>query len=159
MIQPPYYTKSRHNHKLIFHGDYAERLTAWREFRIMLESDPNALQQIITLYKDCPLTHTKTNFFDRNTWPQAWNLIEKNDYNTVDRLLGMWYTLRLTDKYVQTKIDLLQCVEKNKISMDNTVSYHTLAVDNQYIVLENSAVLSQKEFDKQFFSQYTYFNL
>ena len=49
MIQPPYYTKSRHNHKLIFHGEYAERLTAWREFRIMLESDPNALQQIITL--------------------------------------------------------------------------------------------------------------
>ena len=77
----------------------------------------------------------------------------------MDRLLGMWYTLRLTDKYVQTKIDLLQCAEKNKISMDNTVSYHTLAVDNQYIVLENSAVLSQKEFDKQFFSQYTYFNL
>ena len=77
----------------------------------------------------------------------------------MDRLLGMWYTLRLTDKYVQTKIDLLQCVEKNKISMDNTVSYHTLAVDNQYIVLENSAVLSQKEFDNHFISQYTYFNL
>ena len=63
MIQPPYYTKSRHNHKLIFHGDYAERLTAWREFRIMLESDHDALKQIIILYKDCPLTHTKTNFF------------------------------------------------------------------------------------------------
>ena len=160
MIKPPYFSKSRHNHKpLIFHGDYTERLTAWSQFRDRLETDDTALQLTLQLYQQCPLTHTKTNFFDKGTWPQAWNLIEKNDYNTVDRLLGMWYTLRLTDKYVQTKIDLLQCVEKNKISMDNTVSYHTLAVDNQYIVLENSAVLSQKEFDKQFFSQYTYFNL
>lgn len=160
MIKPPYNTNSKHNHKsLIFFGDYTQRLTAWREFRDALECHSHALQHILILYKNCPLTHTKTNFFDRSTWSQPWNLIVKNEYNTVDRLLGMWYTLRLTNKYVQNHIDLLQCVEKNQISMKNSHHYHTLAVDNQYLVLEHSTIYSKKEFDKKFFSQYTYFNL
>ena len=83
ILMPNYCSKSRHNHKpLIFHGDYTQRLTAWREFRDRLETDDTALQLTLQLYQQCPLTHTKTNFFDRSTWPQAWNLIEKNDYNT-----------------------------------------------------------------------------
>jgi hypothetical protein len=144
---------------LIFHGDYTERLTAWREFREGLEIEPLALQLTLQLYQQCPLTHTKTNFFDRSTWPQAWNLIEKNDYNTVDRLLGVWYTLRLTDRFVRDKIDLIQCVDKNSNQLEKTNTYHALAVDHQYLVLENSAILYQKEFDNLFISQYTYFNL
>ena len=144
---------------MIFHGDYTERLTAWREFREGLEIEPLALQLTLQLYQQCPLTHTKTNFFDRSTWPQAWNLIEKNDYNTVDRLLGVWYTLRLTDRFVRDKIDLIQCVDKNSNQLEKTNTYHALAVDHQYLVLENSAILYQKEFDNLFISQYTYFNL
>ena len=160
MIKPPYFSKSRHNHKpLIFHGDYTERLTAWREFRDRLETDDAALQLTLQLYQQCPLTHTKTNFFDRSTWPQAWNLIEKNDYNTVDRLLGVWYTLRLTDRFVHDEIDLIQCVYKNSNQLEKTNPYHALAVNHQYLVLENSAILHQKEFDNHFISQYTYFNL
>ena len=160
MMPQPFFSKSRHNHKtLIFHGDYTERLTAWREFRERLEIEPSALQLTLQLYQQCPLTHTKTNFFDRATWPQAWNLIEKNDYNTVDRLLGVWYTLRLTDRFVRDKIDLIQCVDKNSNQSEKTNTYHALAVDHQYLVLENSAILYQKEFDNLFISQYTYFNL
>lgn len=160
MMPQPFFSKSRHNHKpLIFHGDYTERLTAWREFREGLEIEPTALQLTLQLYQQCPLTHTKTNFFDRSTWPQAWNLIEKNDYNTVDRLLGVWYTLRLTDRFVRDKIDLIQCVDKNSNQLEKINPYHALAVDHQYLVLENSAILHQKEFDNLFISQYTYFNL
>ncbi len=160
MIKPPYFTKSRHNHKpLIFHGDYTQRLTAWREFRDTLESHPEALHSTLQLYQLCPLTHTKTNFFDRSTWPQAWNLIEKNDYNTVDRLLGMWHTLKLTDRFVRDQIDLIQYVEKNSNDKEKTNISHTLAVDQHYLVLENNAIYTKKEFDKLFISQYTYFNL
>ena len=160
MIKPPYFSKSRHNHKpLIFHGDYTERLTAWREFRNGLETEPTALQLTLQLYQQCPLTHTKTHFFDRSTCPQAWNIIEKNDYNTVDRLLGMWYTLRLTDRFVKGNIDLIQCVDKNSNQLEKPNPCHALAVDHQYLVLENSAILLKKEFDNQFVSQYTYFNL
>ena len=160
MIKPPYFFKSRRNHKpLIFHGDYTQRLTAWREFREELETQPEALQLTLQLYQQCPLTHTKTNFFDKSTWPQAWNLIEKNDYNTVDRLLGVWYTLRLTERFVCDKIDLIQCVDKNSNHAEKLHPYHALATNHQYLVLENSAILHQKEFDNQFISQYTYFNL
>lgn len=160
MIKPPYFSKSRHNHKpLIFHGDYTQRLTAWRKFRDRLETEPTALRLTLQLYQQCPLTHTQTNFFDRSTWPMAWNLIEKNDYNTVDRLLGMWYTLRLTDQFVRSNINLIQCVDKNSNAVEKTNTCHALAVDHQYLVLENSAILHQKEFDNQFISQYSYISL
>lgn len=83
----------------------------------------------------------------------------KNDYNSVDRLLGMWYTLRLTDRFARSNIDLSQCVEKNPNHTDKKQFSVVLAVDNQYCDVENFAILSQKEFDNQFISQYTYFNL
>jgi hypothetical protein len=160
MTLEPFFFKSRSNPKpQIFFGDYTERLICWRQFRDYLEKSTQPLQDITQLYRLCPLTHTKTNFFDRVTWPQAWNLIEKNDYNTVDRLLGVWYTLRLTDRFVRDKIDLIQCVDKNSNQLEKTNTYHALAVDHQYLVLENSAILYQKEFDNLFISQYTYFNL
>jgi len=34
-----------------------------------------------------------------------------------------------------------------------------LTLDDQYCVVENSAILLKKEFDNQYISQYTYFNL
>ena len=86
-------------------------------------------------------------------------MIEKNDYNSVDRLLGMWYTLRLTDRFARSNIDLLLCVEKNSNHTDKKHTTVVLAVDNQYCDVENSAILSKKEFDNQYISQYTYFNL
>jgi hypothetical protein len=86
-------------------------------------------------------------------------LIEKKDYNTVDRLLGMWYTLRLTDRFARSNIDLLQCMEKNPNPVDKKHFSLALTLDDQYCVVENSAILLKKEFDNQYISQYTYFNL
>lgn len=160
MMPQPFSSKLNLNHKpKIFFGDYTERLIFWRQFRDHLENSTTPLMDVTQLYKLCPLTHTKTNFFDRSTWPMAWNLIEKNDYNSVDRLLGMWYTLRLTDRFARSNIDLSQCVEKNPNHTDKKQFSVVLAVDNQYCDVENFAILSQKEFDNQFISQYTYFNL
>jgi hypothetical protein len=160
MTLQQYFSKLERNPKPeIFFGDYTERLIFWRQFRDHLENSSNPIKDVLQLYKLCPLTYTKTNFFDRSTWPQAWNLIEKNDYNSVDRLLGMWYTLRLTDKFVRSNIDLLLCVEKNSNHADKKHTTVVLAVDNQYCDVENSAILSKKEFDNQYISQYTYFNL
>jgi len=160
MTLEPFFFKSRSNPKpQIFFGDYTERLICWRQFRDYLEKSTQPLQDITQLYRLCPLTHTKTNFFDRVTWPQAWNLIEKNDYNNVDRLLGMWYTLRLTDRFARSNIDLLQCMEKNLNPVDKKHFSLALALGDQYCVVENSAILLKKEFDNQFVSQYTYFNL
>ena len=160
MMPQPFFSKLNPNHKPeIFFGDYTQRLIFWRQFRDHLENSSNPIKDILHLYKSCPLTYTKTNFFDKSTWPQAWNLIEKNDYNSVDRLLGMWYTLRLTDRFARSNIDLLLCVEKNSNHADKKHTTVVLAVDNQYCDVENSAILSKKEFDNQYISQYTYFNL
>jgi hypothetical protein len=71
----------------------------------------------------------------------------------------MWYTLRLTDRFARSNIDLLQCVEKNPNHTDKKQSSVVLAVDNQYCDVENFAILLEKEFDNQYISQYTYFNL
>jgi predicted Ser/Thr protein kinase len=71
----------------------------------------------------------------------------------------MWYTLRLTDRFARSNIDLLQCMEKNPNPVDKKHFSLALALDDQYLVVENSAILLKKEFDNQFVSQYTYFNL
>jgi hypothetical protein len=71
----------------------------------------------------------------------------------------MWYTLRLTDRFVRGNIDLIQCVDKNSNQLEKPNPCHALAVDHQYLVMENSAILLKKEFDNHFISQYTYFNL
>jgi len=160
MIKPPYFSKSRLNHKLdIFHGDYNQRLIFWQHFRTQLESQSDALNQITQLYSHCPLTHTKTNFFDRSTWPEAWHLIEKNDYNEVDRLLGMWYSCRLTDKFIHSEINLMQCVLSNSEIVDKKQNVFVLAVDQLHCVVAEHTVLSKKEFDNRYVSQYTYFNI
>jgi hypothetical protein len=50
-------------------------------------------------------------------------------------------------------------MEKNSNPVDKKHFSLALALDDQYLVVENSAILLKKEFDNQFVSQYTYFNL
>jgi len=150
MTQPPYSSRSRSNHKpLLFHGDYYQRLHYWRHLRDQLQVSVQPLQDLMHIYKQCPLTYTKTNFFDRNSWIQPWLQIQKNEYNEVDRLIHMWHTLKLTENFSEKSFELIQCEQNSK-------TFYIMCVENQFCVVENSTIYTKKEFDKNYISTYNH---
>ena len=81
----------------MFEKQYEERMTLWREFRSSLEGSPDPIQEAIDFYSHAPPCRLATDPFDRQTWPNPWELLEENTYCAFVKILAICYTLQLTD--------------------------------------------------------------
>lgn len=77
---------------------YEDRLAAWRDFRITLEASNDPIQEAINYYSKIPLVKFQCDPYDRTTWPSPWETIQENTYCEFVKILGMCYTLQLTDR-------------------------------------------------------------
>ena len=84
---------------MIFKKPPQERLKAWHNFRQELETVPDPLGAVASLYSQAPRVRIYSDPYDRNTWPTPWQLIEENEYCPINRLLGIAYSLQLTDRF------------------------------------------------------------
>ena len=78
---------------------FEDRLTAWKSFRETLEVSPDPFQDVIDFYNKAPRTNIHADPYDRSTWPTPWELLEENQYCEFARVLGMCYSLQLTERF------------------------------------------------------------
>jgi len=85
---------------------FEQRLSRWTERRqkIALSEDP--IQATIDCYSQAPEVSIHTDPYDRNTWPTPWELIQENQYCDFCRLLGICYTLQLTDCFSDEQFEI-----------------------------------------------------
>lgn len=75
-----------------------ERLTAWKEFRTTLELSPTPLEDVAILWSKAPFVSPRLSL-DPKTWPDPWKLIIDGEFDSLGLVLGMLYTLQLTDRF------------------------------------------------------------
>tara|TARA_B110000240_G_scaffold182086_1_gene214592 strand:- start:791 stop:1216 length:426 start_codon:yes stop_codon:yes gene_type:complete len=130
---------------------YEVRLAEWSNFRKSLEASNDPIQNVIDYYKKFPVVSIHTDPYDMTSWPDPWELIYENEYCEYCILLGMCYTLQLTDRFSTSDFEI-------HITLDeiNSEHYYLLYVEDRVLGYEKNKHVSQSEINNKFISQCVY---
>lgn len=111
----------------MFDKKYEDRLQLWSNFRSQLETSENPIQDVIDLYNRAPLVSIMVDPYDKDSWINPWELIYENVYCSFAIILGMFYTLKLTERFSNSHFEIHICTDIKKsevkylLYIDNTV--------------------------------------
>ena len=112
----------------MFDKTYEDRLKAWRDFRQTLESVEDPIQTTIDHYKQAPRVSMHTDPWTPSMWPSPWELVEENRYCDFCNLLGICYSLQLTDKFSREDFEIHIGID------DKNSNTHYLLYVNEFII-------------------------
>ena len=104
---------------------YEVRLAEWSSFRQSLEISNDPIQDVIDYYKQVPVVSIHTDPYDMSSWPDPWELVYENEYCEYCILLGMCYTLQLTDRFSESNFEIHITLDEKE-----SVIRYLLFVDN-----------------------------
>jgi hypothetical protein len=115
-----------------------ERIAAWKEFRHTLDIVSDPIQETVNLWCRAPFVNDFLDINRPETWPGPWELVLDNKYDSLGLALGQLYTLLLTERFSQAKLDILAVT-----SSDNLSETFVVLVDDTYLLnLEYKTVKS-----------------
>ena len=85
---------------------FEDRLFFWSEFRDRVKNENDPIRATISLYSQAPWVSIHTDPYDRSTWPNPWELIQENQYCDFCKLLGICYTLQLSDCFSDEEFEI-----------------------------------------------------
>jgi hypothetical protein len=135
----------------MFFENFKKRLTVWKEFREKLETVDNPIHQLIGFWNKAPIKSLTCDPFDETTWLDPWQLIESNDYCEFSKLLAMYYTLALTERFKKSNFKLSIVQDKQQQQL-----YYVLLVDNIVIGYDYSNPVNFENLPKSLVWQSSY---
>lgn len=129
----------------MFHKSPDERLAEWAEFRKKLDKLDNPLTAVAEFWSTAPLVihNHKVDPYNPRSWPTPWELIVDNKYDDFTLALMMAYTLKLTKKYSNDKIEVRTMVDPLKTKLYNLVYVNDVDVLNH----QRAAVVEVQHID------------
>jgi len=102
------------------------RFASWLQLRENLETSENPLKEVTEYFLKLPRVKIYTDPYDSATWPTPWELIDENEYCEFNIILGICYTLQLTERFKNTQ-------PKINVAIDNVnkTVYYLLFVDDK----------------------------
>ena len=118
----------------MFNQTVDTRLTEWIEHRKDLDQDPDPLQKVWDFWQSAPFIPHNRNIdpYHQKSWPTPWEIIETNIYDDFTKALMIGWTLKLTKKFKDSKIELRTMVDSNR-----TRQYNVICVDNTWAINYN----------------------
>jgi hypothetical protein len=90
---------------------FEDRLRLWNGFRTTLESAPDPIQAVIDHYQSIPTAPRQVDPWDRTTWPDPLQLINENQYCEFCKILGITYSLQLTERFKSQTFRIHTCTD------------------------------------------------
>lgn len=109
----------------MFGKNYDQRLLAWSDFRNKLETSNDPIQDAIDFYNAAPTVSIHTDPWDKSTWPSPWELIQENQYCEFCRVLGLCYSLQLTERFSGDQFEIHIVIDSK-----NSATHYLLHVGN-----------------------------
>ena len=123
----------------MFCKKYEDRLLAWSEFRQNLETSNTPIQDVIDLYNTAPTVSIHTDPWDNSMWPTPWELVKENQYCEFCTVLGMCYSLQLTERFSQDQFEIHIVIDRK-----NSSTHYLLYVGKTLIEHPNGAPANAK---------------
>lgn len=118
----------------MFEQSVDQRLSSWIDFRKSLNDSTDPLQEVWDLWHQSPFIPYNKNidpYYQRN-WPSPWEIIAENKYDDFTRALMIAWTLKLTNKFAESKIEIRTLVD-NKFNRE----YNLVYVDDSWVINYN----------------------
>ena len=120
----------------MFNKRYNERLVEWRSFREQtLSKSTDIIADVINFYQQAPTVRINTDPYNQSIWLGPWELLLENKYCKFCKILGMCYTLQLTESFKgeDYKIHIGKDWENHEI-------YYLLSIDDSIIVFDDNYI-------------------
>jgi hypothetical protein len=106
-----------------------DRLTEWKRFRNQLEVSDSPLEDTANYWAKAPFVNNYLDPYNPNSWPDPWHLVLDGKFDNLAICLGMLYTLKLTNRFIDSK-----CEIHKAMSFDVEVQDYFLIVNKQSIL-------------------------
>lgn len=112
----------------MFYDRFEDRVQTWRSFRQQLETHDDPLNHTIEFWNQAPISSRTCDPYDQSSWLGPWELIQENEYCDFSKLLAIYYTLVLTDRFSDAHFEIAICLDRIRHQ-----SYYLLYVDEWVI--------------------------
>jgi hypothetical protein len=106
-----------------------ERLAEWRKFRQHLEVSDTPFEDLADFWSNAPFVNQYINPNNPKGWPDPWHLILDDKYDDLGVALGMFYTVKLTQRFMDTYCE----IHTSTLSHDKTPRFN-LIIDNKWVL-------------------------
>lgn len=115
----------------MFNQSPDERLSSWSQFRKDLDQALNPLHDTVTLWTSAPFVpyNTDVDPYNQFGWPTPWEILINNKYDDFTKALMMSWTLKLTNRYKDSKIEI-----KTVIDTASKLYYNIVCVDDNSVL-------------------------
>lgn len=110
---------------------FEDRLATWKRLRDNLVSHPDPIQTTINFWNELPPAPRNIDPYDPDTWPDPWQLIEENVYCEYTKILGIGYTLMLSEKFQDWHYEIQVGVDRQQSKL-----YYMLIAGDRVIGFE-----------------------
>lgn len=93
------------------------RLHNWYTLRKKLETSKEPFLEVSDYFERMPRVKFYTDPYDCNTWPTPWELIDENEYCQFNIILGICYTLQLTERFANCQPEISIAIDSNTRSV------------------------------------------
>jgi len=107
------------------------RLAEWRELRYRMDQSQDPFSLVLDFWSDVhliPFNH-KIDQYNSKSWPTPWEIIIDNRYDDFTIAMMMGLTLKLTNKFANSNIDIKTMVDENRTRL-----YNLVYVDNEMVL-------------------------
>lgn len=120
--------------------NYYQRLKIWQNLRQSLEQSKQPYEDAINFFDEIPTASLAVDPYNETTWPNPWLLIEENVYCRFLKLLGICYSLQLTDRFSTRDFEI-----HIGIDSENNDLVYKIKIDNESISSYNDKYILNKE--------------
>ena len=108
------------------HG--VDRLAEWKRFRDKLETSPSPLEDLAEFWSRAPFVNPYLDEKNPTKWPDPWHLVLDERLDDLAIALGMLYTLKLTQRFMNSECEIHMSMLPDKTNC------HFLIVDKKYVL-------------------------
>lgn len=107
----------------MFEKSVEDRLSAWADLRAELDSSSDPLITAWEFWRHAPFIPYNHNIdpYNHTSWPTPWDIIVDNKYDDFTKSLMIAWTLKYTDRYKNSKIEIKTLVNDRKDCYYNVV--------------------------------------
>jgi hypothetical protein len=107
----------------MFKQNIDERLSSWAELRASIEFTETPFDDTWIFWKDAPFVpyNHKVDPYHQRGWPSPWEIIVDNHYDDFTKALMIGWSIKLTDRYKNSKIEVRSLVDNVKKEHYNIV--------------------------------------
>ena len=115
----------------MFDKNIDDRLSSWAEFRRHLETAQMPFEAVTDFWRMAPFVpyNNKLDPFNKRSWPSPWEIIVDNKYDDFTKAVMMAYSIKLTNRFKNSSINIKTVVDKQR-----SVNYNLVCVDDEWVL-------------------------